>query len=176
MLSDAEIESSLGETVVGAALEVAPLSVRRMPYPGEWLSPPYPGDDVAVVARDENFSELRVDRRTGRVEGVDLDSGDTQLIAPSLADLGTLAEAYADAFRRTARASDWKLRRIEKKLLRAVRRVAPELAVEDSFWAFAAEEIGYGVIGADDVEPPMEEPTALADGPTTVIAMSMQKL
>lgn len=38
-------------------------NVRRIPYPGEWLVAPFEGKGAAVVARDGESSELRVDRR-----------------------------------------------------------------------------------------------------------------
>jgi hypothetical protein len=98
-------------------------NVRRIPYPGGWLAPPFEGEDTAVVARDGHFSELRVDRRTSRVDGVDLVTRTAQLIAPSLQDLATLASAYAAAFHDTRGASDRRRRRVERSLMRTIRAV-----------------------------------------------------
>lgn len=160
MLTDAQILASLTE------------NVRGIPYPGEWLAPPFEGEDTAVVARDGDFSELRVDRRTSRV---DLLARTAQTIAPSLQDLETLASAYAEAFRHTRDASDRQRRRTEKSLLRTIRAVSRELTADDSFWALAAEELGNGVIAADETPAPATIMPAAA-GPTTVIAMSLMPL
>lgn len=159
VLTDAHILASLTE------------NVRCIPYPGEWLSPPFEGEDTAVVARDGDLSELRVDRRTSRV---DLLTRTAQTIAPSLQDLETLASAYAAAFRHTRDASDRQRRRAERSLLRTIRAVSRELTADDSFWTLAAEELGNGVIAADETPAPaMIVPGA---GPTTVIAMPMMPL
>lgn len=148
--------------------------VRAIPYPGDWLSPPFDGDAVAVIARDTGLSELRVDRRTGRVDGVDLHTGAVQSIAPSLRAFAVLATAYASALRDTRGATDRELRRIEGSLLRSIRAVSSELATEGSFWAFAAEELGNGVFGGDETRGDLtvEQP----GGPTVVIAMPMLRL
>ena len=162
MLTDAQILASLTG------------NVRSIPYPGEWLAPPFEGEDTAVVARDGDLSELRVDRRTSRVAGVGLLARTAQTIAPSLQDLETLASAYAAAFRDTRGASDRQRRRVERSLLRTVRAVSRELTADDSFWTLAAEELGNGVITAD--ETPAAATIAPAAGPTTVIAMPMMPL
>jgi hypothetical protein len=146
-------------------------NVRRIPYPGEWLTPPFEGGDSAVVARDGDLSELRVDRRTSRV---DLLTTTVRTIAPSLQDLETLASAYAAALHQTSGASDRQRRRVAKSLLRTVRAVARELAADDSFWALAAEELANGVTTAD--ETPTAAMTVSAAGPTTVIAMPLMPL
>jgi hypothetical protein len=124
-----------------------------------------------VVARDGDLSELRVDRRTSRV---DLLTRTAQTIAPSLQDLETLASAYAAAFRQTRGASDRQRRRVERSLLRTIRAVSRELTADDSFWTLAAEELGNGVIAAD--ETPAPATITPAAGPTTVIAMSLMPL
>jgi hypothetical protein len=149
-------------------------NVRYIPYPGEWLAPPFEGEDTAVVARDGDFSELHVDRRTSRVDSVDLLTRNAQTVAPSLQDLETLASAYAAAFRQTRGASDRQRRRGEKSLLRTIRAVSRELTADDSFWTLAAEELGNGVITAD--ETPASATITAADGPTTVIAMPLMPL
>jgi hypothetical protein len=159
VLTDAQILASLSG------------NVRGIPYPGEWLSPPFEGADTAVVARDGDLSELRVDRRTGRV---DLLTRTVQTIAPSLQDLETLASGYAAAFRDTRGASDRQRRRAEKTLLRAIRAVSRELAADDAFWTLAAEELGNGVIAAD--ETPAPAVIVSGAGPTTVIAMPLMPL
>ncbi|NUT47588.1 MAG: hypothetical protein HOV94_09820 [Saccharothrix sp.] len=158
MLTDAHILASLTD------------DVRRMPYPGRWLAPPFEGVDVAVVARDGELSELRVDRRTGRV---DLVAGTARTIAPSLPELGTLASAYAVALGGTRGVRDQGRRRVVRALLREVRAVSRELAGDGSFWALAAEELGHGVVTADETPAATFGPAA---GPTTVIAMSMMAL
>jgi hypothetical protein len=149
-------------------------NVRCIPYPGEWLSPPFEGADTAVVARDGDSSELRVDRRTSRVVSVDLLARTAQPIAPSLQDLETLASAYAAAFRRTRGASDRQRRRAESSLLRTIRAVSRELTAHDSFWTLAAEELGNGVLTAD--ETPAPATIVPAAGPTTMIAMALMPL
>jgi hypothetical protein len=159
VLTDAQILASLID------------NVRRIPYPGEWLAPPFEGEDSATVARDGDLSELRVDRRTSRV---DLLAGTTQTIAPSLQDLETLASVYAAAFRDTRDASDRQRRRVERSLLRTIRAVSRELAANDSFWTLAAEELGNGVVAAD--ETPAAAMIVSAVGPTTVIAMRLMPL
>lgn len=148
--------------------------VRAIPYPGRWLSPPFDGDRAAAIARDTGLSELRVDRQTGRVDGVDLQTGAAQLIAPSLREFGVLATAYSSALRDTRGATDRELRGIEGALLSSIRAVSPELAAEGAFWAFAAEELGNGVIGVD--ETPASVIVGPAGGPTVVIAMPMVRL
>lgn len=149
-------------------------NVRRIPYPGEWLVPPFEGKGAAVVARDGESSELRVDRRTSRIDSVDLLTGTTQLIAPSIQDLETLAAAYAEAFRQTRGASDRQRRRVEKSLLRTIRAVSRALVADDAFWTLAAEELGNGVIAAD--ETPAPAVITPAAGPTTLIAMPLMPL
>jgi len=162
VISDADITADLHD------------EVRAIPYPGRWLSPPFDGDNAAVIARDAGLSELRVDRRTGRVDGVDLQTGAAQVIAPSLREFGALAAAHSSAFRCTRGATDRELRRAEETLLSAVRAVSPDLAAEGSFWAFAAEELGSGVIGDHDAPDPVT--VGSAGGPTVVIAMPMLRL
>ncbi|WP_430335063.1 hypothetical protein [Rhodococcus sp. ACT016] len=161
MISDADITAHLND------------EVRTIPYPGRWLSPPFEGDGAAVIARDAGLSELRIDRQTGRVDGVDLQTGAAQVIAPSPRELGALAVAYASASRSTRGASDRELRRIEETLLEAIRAVSSELVVEGSFWAIAAEELGSGVLGGAATEPVV---VAAPFGPTVVIAMPMMRL
>ncbi|MCL2533167.1 MAG: hypothetical protein FWE39_03290, partial [Nocardiaceae bacterium] len=109
MISDADITAHLND------------EVRTIPYPGRWLTPPFEGDGAAVIARDAGLSELRVDRQTGRIDGVDLSTGAAQVIAPSPHALGALASAYASASRGTRGASDQALERIEQTLLEAIR-------------------------------------------------------
>jgi hypothetical protein len=166
VLTDARIALSLNE------------NVRGIPYPGEWLTPPFAGEDTAVVARDGALSEIRVDRRTSRVDTIDLLTMTAQTIAPSLEDLETLASAYAAAFGHTRGATDRQRRRVERSLLRTIRGVSRELTTADSFWALAAEELGNGVLTADDTPAAATvAPTvAPAAGPTTVIAMPMMPL
>ncbi|WP_433604822.1 hypothetical protein [Prescottella agglutinans] len=162
MISDADITAAMTA------------DVRAIPYPGDWLSPPFDGDDVAVIARDTGLSELRINRRTGRVDGVDLQTGAAQSIAPSLREFSMLATAYASALRDTRGATDRELRRIEEALLRSIRAVSSELATEGSFWAVAAEELGDEVLGGGETPGPVtvEQP----GGPTVVIAMPMLRL
>ncbi|MDH6282258.1 hypothetical protein [Prescottella agglutinans] len=161
MISDADITAHLND------------EVRAIPYPGRWLSPPFEGDGAAVIARDAGLSELRVDRQTGRIDGVDLPTGAARVIAPSPHALGALAAAYASASRSTRGASDQALERIEQTLLEAIRAVSSELAAAGSFWAIAAEELGNGVLGADAAEPVV---VSASGGPTVVIAMPMMRL
>ncbi|MFM1730256.1 hypothetical protein ABI214_13295 [Prescottella soli] len=162
MISDADITADLTD------------EMRALPYPGRWLSPPFDGDGAAVIARDTGLSELRVDRRTGRVDEVDLRTGGAQMLAPSLREFGVLAVAYAAALRNTRGADDRELRRIEQSLLGQVRAGSAGLAAEGSFWAIAAEELGNGMLGAGDAPEPVT--VTPAGGPTVVIAMPMTRL
>ncbi|MFC9515783.1 hypothetical protein ACFTSD_08665 [Nocardiaceae bacterium NPDC056970] len=148
--------------------------VRAVPYPGQWSSPPFTGVGAAVIARDDELSELRVDRRTGRVDWVDLRTGAAQLVAPSLRAFGVLATAYAKALQDTRGAGDRSLRHIEQTLLDSVRAVSAELTAQGSYWAIAAEELGTGVLGGDDAPEPLT--VASAGGPTVVIAIPMLRL
>ena len=137
-----------------------------------------------MVARDFDFSEVRVDRESGRVEGVDLASGEAQLLGPTLAGFEAVAAAYSTAFQATrgtagiAWATDsvvvrlarkakiavvrniaragWEkstrrlLRKIQKRLLEDIKAVDPSLVRGETFWTFHAEELGSGIIGADE--------------------------
>lgn len=160
VLTDAEIVASLTA------------SARAVPYPGEWLEPPFDGERQALVARDGGLSELRVDRESGRVFGIELASGAAQTIAPSPAALAVLGDAYADAVARSAGASEHELRVVEGALLAAVRVVAAELAEPEAFWSIAAEELGDGIT-ADGPPSPATIVAAPADGPTVVVALPM---
>ncbi|CAM2953406.1 hypothetical protein RHDE110596_08685 [Prescottella defluvii] len=162
MISEADIATHLTD------------EVRAIPYPGRWSNPPFTGDDAAVIARDGDLSELRVDRRTGRVDWVDLRTGTAQRLAPSLPAFGVLAAAYATALRDTRGAGGRALRHVEQALLDSVRAVSADLAAEGSYWAIAAEELGTGVLGGDDAPEPLT--VTAAGGPTVVIAMPMLRL
>jgi len=162
VLTDAEIAASLTA------------SARAIPYPGEWLEPPFDGERQAVVARDAGLSELRVDRASGRVVAVEVPGGSAQPIAPSSAALAELGAAYAEALARTDGADVHELRVVEASLLAAVRVVAPELADAETFWSIAAEELGDGITA----DGPAAPPTVVTGpgGPTVVIALQMLAL
>ncbi|NKS64721.1 hypothetical protein GS966_29190 [Rhodococcus hoagii] len=162
MIDDADITAHLTD------------EVRALPYPGRWSNPPFAGDGAAVLARDGDLTELRVDRRAGRVDWVDLETGAGQMLAPSLRALGELAAAYATALRETRGAGDRALRRIERTFLDSVRTVSADLAADGTFWAIAAEELGDGVLGGDDLPEPLT--VVPAGGSTVVIAMPMLRL
>ncbi|UOE25053.1 hypothetical protein [Agromyces soli] len=162
MLTDAEIVASLTA------------SARAVPYPGQWLEPPFDGERQALVARDAGISELRIDRESGRVFGIELADGVAQPIAPSPASLAELGAAYADALARSAGADEHELRVLEAGLLAAVRVVAPELADAETFWSIAAEELGNGITADGPAAPPTL--VTASGGPTVVIALPMLAL
>ncbi|MFK4728214.1 SUKH-4 family immunity protein [Agromyces mediolanus] len=163
VLTDAEIVASLTA------------SVRAVPYPGEWLQPPFDGERQARIARDAGLSEIRVDRESGRVLCIELPDGEAQPIAPSPAALAELGAAYADALARSAGAGEHELRVIEGALLAAVRVVDPALADPETFWSIAAEELGDGIT-ADGPAGPATIVAAPAGGPTVVVALPMLRL
>lgn len=131
-----------------------PLGHGAFPYPGEWLSAPFPRDlrGRAVVAADRPggvvLTQLVVEPDTGRVLLADLESGDggEETVATSPEVLRRLVAAAHRALRiagdprRTAEAA---------ANLRAVLQEHDSGLVDDdeSFWSVTLEEIGYGLLG-----------------------------
>jgi hypothetical protein len=133
----------------GDLAEALTPSVRALPYPGTWLEAPY-DKPTAVVARDSHYSEIRVDRRNAAVTVVDLEAERISPLAPDLASLVSLAEAYSDAFARTSGADDDQLEQIAEQLREQLLAIDPSLLDdEDGFWAVAVEDLELGLIGAD---------------------------
>ncbi|WP_434740181.1 SUKH-4 family immunity protein [Micromonospora sp. SH-82] len=119
-----------------------------LPYPGTWLSAPRVEETGTVLAVDEGLSQLVVDAETGSVHLVD-DEG-AELVNSSLAAFVACAEAYRAA-QVTAGAideeADEELEALGEQLTDRFREIdPPAVADENTLWAIAAEELGYGMI------------------------------
>ena len=161
MLTDAQIMTALDE------------GGRDVPYPGEWLEPPFAGDGEAVIAEDAGLSQIRVDRATGRVWAVSMsdaaDAGERFPLAPSPAALARIATAYADACRRADGAPDEVKERIAAEFAAVIESVEEALVDGDAFWSLQAEEIESGLTDTD--AEAVDEPVVIrgATGPTVLI-------
>ncbi|WP_231931932.1 SUKH-4 family immunity protein [Micromonospora echinospora] len=135
MTADREIATALIPLTTGESI---------VPYPGVWADTPYEvRAGRPVIAEDPGLSALVVDRDRGTV--LLLDGHGESVVNSSLAALAECARRYSAAIR-TSDADDESWIAIGTDLLAQIRIIDPGVAdAEDSFWAVAAEELGYGM-------------------------------
>ncbi|MGC3955741.1 MAG: SUKH-4 family immunity protein [Propionicimonas sp.] len=138
-------------------LQTLLVSAKDIPYPGRWLTAPYgrAADGSVVIGCDEvageTLTEVRLDATTGQVRLWDAESGEAEVLAPSLVGLIALAAAYREAVQIAEKDTKRALKRAARLLRQEVSRLDQSLlADENSFWSVAAEEVGYGMGGVPD--------------------------
>jgi hypothetical protein len=133
---------------------LAPLDLAKMPIEGEWRKAPYPhrtvgGRELAVLLDDPGLQALVVDRSTGEVLQVEVESTEFDLVNRTLAQFGESAAIYLDAHwdaESIDEDDDAALAENGEQALAAIRAVDPD-AVRYGylFWAVATENLRYGV-------------------------------
>jgi hypothetical protein len=143
------IDTDLLEPVISGELTV--------PYAGEWLSEPYESKTGrTLIAEDPGISSIVVDDTSGEVVLVGPD-GDS-IINGSLATLVACARLYTVAINTEVDdddpdGADERWEEVGAQLEAAIRAADPVAAGdEESFWAVAAEEVGYGMQGGSHAD------------------------
>ncbi|WP_405730585.1 SUKH-4 family immunity protein [Streptomyces sp. NBC_01537] len=116
-----------------------------VPYPGTWAGPPYRlRAGRPVIADDPGVTAIVVDRDSGTVLLLDEDGESVLNSSPAM--LVECARRYTAAVP-APDADDDRWEAIGRDLPARIRVIDPAAADGESFWAVAAEEVGYGMHG-----------------------------
>jgi hypothetical protein len=158
---------------IAAMLEPLRAATVHVPFPGQWLSPPYTGTDEAVIADDPGLARLLLNRITGAVT-YESNEG-RRPVNTSLDQFIDCARAYTEALRAAAETDDdTELDRLEQALLSQFASIDFTTRRPEHFWATGAEEIGSGLLATDTptAPPPKPEP---ADRPGVLVALTTEE-